>query len=328
MTATPSQFESAVLETVVFFDLFDYPLTSFEIWQNLPRIKISFEQFAATLPENQSLDKQNGFYFLKGREKIVAERQKNYREALQKIKIARRFIKYLRLIPFVKGVALCNSLGYLNARKTDDIDLFVLVEPRKLWLTRGLAVLLAELLATRPSSGKTRNAICLSFFATETADLSSLRLQPQDLSSCQSGREDPYFNWWLTRLLPLYDVGGVWQEFFTRNAWIYGQHPNFFLTRPAPRLIISPPHQNLWCGGEPIPKMLRFILKSIFFWLSTDFMERMARVVQWRLMPVKMKALVNQDTRVVLNNEVLKFHVDDRRELYKQAWEKRLEGLI
>jgi hypothetical protein len=155
--------------------------------------------------------------------------------------------------------------------------------------TRSIAALLFELLGRRPKPNHVRDAICLSYFVTDDAlDLSGHMLQ----------RGDPYFRFWFLSLVPLYD-DGVGQGLWDANSRITSSHP-------FSRRWIAPPDLRV-----PTPR-LRIPVPSAF--------ERPAERLQAKAFPDAIRRLMNQDTRVMVSPTVLKFHVDDRREAYREEY--------
>src|ERR1035437_8967870 len=67
--------KEAILKTLLYSDLFDYPLTEAEIYRYLIFQKIDKDQFSKLLEnKNLPIDRLNNFFFLKGRRKIVKAR--------------------------------------------------------------------------------------------------------------------------------------------------------------------------------------------------------------------------------------------------------------
>ncbi len=192
-----SDLDRAILEIIVYFDLFSYPLTTLEISENLSsgaKIEEVRRALYGSTWLNSRLDTQNGMWFLKGREVCVIERQKRYRASKHKIDIVRRFVGFARFIPWIQRIFACNSLGFLNARQESDIDLFIVTRRGRIWSTRFFTVMLAKLFG-RPTPAHTKDALCLSFFAVEGANMKKAAL----------GQDDVYFRNWLMHLLPLYE---------------------------------------------------------------------------------------------------------------------------
>jgi len=95
-----TELQIAIIKTVVFFDMFSYPLTSYEIWRYLG---VSAE-FAAADSEVRELVKAGflastqGFYYLPGQERLLSVRKQRYHFTNRKLKIARRAVRLFRLL--------------------------------------------------------------------------------------------------------------------------------------------------------------------------------------------------------------------------------------
>jgi hypothetical protein len=72
-------------------------------------------------------------------------------------------------------------------------------------------------------------------------------------------------------------------------------------------------------AGKGWPKFYKMIVDFLSGWTEKYFKK-----LQLHLMPAEMKGLMNKDTRVVVNDSVLKLHVNDRREEYKNKFEIKL----
>lgn len=198
----PSRIETAILETLVYYDLFSYPLTILEIWNKLQNQSASYGEVYRVLHKSTWLKErmgcQNGVWFLKASlrdegSSLSDERARRYRVSKQKINRARRFAHFARFIPWIHQIYACNSLGFLHASPESDIDLFVVTQRRRIWSTRFFSVILAKLFFGRPSQVHKKDGICLSFFAASGANLQKLALSGGDI----------YYEYWLKNLLPL-----------------------------------------------------------------------------------------------------------------------------
>lgn len=329
--------EQSILRTVAYFDMFSYPLTSWEIWKwlfpaviaspvpagrsnpvdtaGLPRRgdhpatsgaphnddTWSYAEVSAQLAKMPALAKERGFFFLQGHEANVTTRQERYRLALHKFKRARRYAKVLARVPFVRAVAVCNSLGLSNARPESDIDLFIIAKPGHAWTTRFFAAGWAQLRKLRPQRENRSDKVCLSFFITE--DVGDLTLVRNTV--------DPYFTVWLATLVPLYDPYGNFATLWKKNTW---------LTRLLPQALPRALAQQ---------KVLVQSFFQVFFevCVSGKWFEGWAERFQQRRLPENLRILANQDTRVVLNQRILKFHDNDRRDEYAQRFQQACNRL-
>ncbi|EKD41697.1 MAG: hypothetical protein ACD_73C00573G0001, partial [uncultured bacterium] len=157
----------AVIETLAYFDLFDFPLTYPELYRYLWRSP------RTTLPEvihiTQQLDQvieRDGFIMFKDRPNLSGIRQHRYVESELKWNKRRWFIRLLSYLPGVEAIFIVNTFAYHNVRTDSDIDLLIITQPRAIWATRFYTTLLAKLASLRPKQNKTKDALCLSFYVT------------------------------------------------------------------------------------------------------------------------------------------------------------------
>ena len=59
-------------------------------------------------------------------------------QARKLIKKSKKYVKFMQMLPFVRTVALCNSLSFYNAEKESDIDLFIITESKRLFFARSM----------------------------------------------------------------------------------------------------------------------------------------------------------------------------------------------
>jgi len=177
-----TQLREAIISVIAFFDLFDYPLTAYEILERVKPVaelekiwEILDQETEVTLGDYGRdnvvspliIQQKNGFYFLSGHEELVTIRQKRYNYSYRKIKIAKQFTCLFSLCPFVRVVTLANSIGSYNLRDGSDIDFFIITSPRRIWLSRLYCTGLAKILNSRPNAKTKKDKICLSFYLSQ-----------------------------------------------------------------------------------------------------------------------------------------------------------------
>ncbi|MFA6994870.1 MAG: hypothetical protein WC249_00460 [Patescibacteria group bacterium] len=290
----------AIISVVAFFDMFEYPLTAYEIWENLDK-SIELEKIYKILEpvtnnfifsdgQNNNayrliIQQKNGFYFLNGRAEIVVTRQKRYNYFCRKVKIARRFTYLFSFFPFVRVVALANIIGAYNLHDGSDIDFFIITEPRRIWLSRLYCTGLAKILNSRPNIRTKKDKICLSFYLTQDySNLTNLRL---------SG-EDPYFDYWRRGLVLLYNKNKSYEHFLNNNS-----------------------------AAIDLKTIYPVVKKNCLDWL-----ERQAKAWQLKIMPPILKAAINNSAGVVVNDQVLKFYQHDRRREYAQKYGNKIHEIF
>ena len=141
----------------------------------------------------------------------------------------------------------------------------------------------------------------MSFYITEDAlDLKPLLYQ-----------DDLYFIYWLATLIPIFDPENLTDKLWQQNSWLKNFLPNVEPRETASQREISP---------LAISKALEKVFGFHQF-------ENLAEKLEKSWMPESLKKIANQDSRVVLNEKILKFHDNDRRKEYAQAFHERLNHL-
>lgn len=313
----PTTNERAILATLAYFDLFSYPLTALEVWKWLQcdhqNEAPEFREILHLLHTSQFLrervEEREGYYCLHGRTSCVAVRKERHLLADRKYERVRRAMRLLRFLPFLRGIAVCNSLAYANARDESDIDLLVIAAPGRLWSARLFATGLAALLRWRPTSTKTRDTICLSFYLAGTPTLKHLALNGSDHYLC----------YWLDTLLPVYGDAQLFDDLRRQNAWYRDHLPSAYGATSSWRRLVS---DSGW--SRAVKRTLEVILGHG----RGDSFETLARRFQHRRLPNTLRRLANKDTRVIVNDKMLKFHENDRRAEFTRRHKLRLQEAL
>lgn len=259
------QLSKNILATIIYYDGLDYPLTSFEVWKYLVRTDYYSPNNTAaaniTLLEVMKqlegkelqvfVQQLNGFYFLKGRESLVARRIANGKISSGKLKRLRRVAKMLRYVPFVRMVGVTGGLAMKNANMKSDWDLFIVFKYGKIWTGRTLTTIVAHLMGKRRYDGHIADRVCLNFFVTDQ----SLEVITKDLFSASE----------YMFLFPLYGWA-TYLRFQMKNHWIKNMKPNYAISEIPPLIILEDSFlsKNVRLLGEKIfaPKWIENTLRK------------------------------------------------------------------
>lgn len=215
--------QKAILKTLAYADVFDYPLTLKEIQLFLiasPEENYSLKEIEKEInkPELHSLiDSQKNYFFLKNRQEIISLRQKRSFYSSQKLHLAKKTANWLKLIPFIKMVGITGNLAMNNADENDDIDLLIITGGKRLWLTRLLTIFLIELVSKRrrPGDKEVKDKICLNMFLDEE----HLAL-PKNERNLFTAHE-------VYQLKILWQRKDIYQKFLKENQWCKNFLPNW-----------------------------------------------------------------------------------------------------
>lgn len=296
----------AILRAIVFYDMFDCPLAAFEIWTYC-EVKCALSDVITVLNNLPVLDTKSGYYFLRGREAIVNTRLKNYNHASRKFKRALRVARLFKLIPWIRLIAIGNQMGANNLRDESDIDFFIITEPKRIWITRWFCAGIAKILKLRPQPDKKRDTICLSFY------ISSERMDTSDLQLRDNLCPDVYFLHWLVNLTPIYSRDGAYHEFIAANSWIKDFFPNW---------------EQCACGyrRDAGPGFSAFYRDCVDLLIGNC--DTIAKRIQLRILPAALRNAMNLDTRTIVNDQILKLYINDRRAEYRGRFISKCREVI
>ncbi|MBU4421599.1 hypothetical protein L6259_02320 [Candidatus Parcubacteria bacterium] len=291
-----------ILKVLSFYDIFEFPLTICEIKKSIGIRKKLEEIYSALelLEQENKIQKEDGYYFLPQNLDGAKKRKARFLISLKKMERAKKVAKIFSRFPFIRFIGVCNSLGYMNAEDKSDIDFFIIAESGRLWTARFLTASFLKIFNMRPKNGENKDKICLSFFISKDF---------LDISKIALSDGDPYLFHWMLWLTPLYD-SGIYQKFLKENIWIKKYFPAFYGQDTAFSKILKNPIQRV--------REAPFIF----------FPERIIKKFQLKVMPRGMKgALKKGDNSVIINDEMLKFHLIDRRAEYRERFYQKVKSL-
>lgn len=295
----------AVLATVAYFDVFDFPLTKEEIFKYLWKEKAAAENLSEALKflvENKKLDNKSSFYFFPGREEIINKRQKAIIPTERKIRRAKFAAKLISWLPFVRAIFICNSVAGETAVAESDIDFFIVTAKGRLWFVRFFTNLILKIFRLRTNASHDADKICLSFYASENS---------LDFSSLLIAEDDIYFAVWVRQLYPVYDPCDFKNKIVAENKWIDALMPNL------------DNHCQILNNKET--NGIKEWLERFLGGRLGDFLENNLRKLQWLKLPttLKEKSKLN-GVNVVLNENFLKMHENDARVEIREKWLKKV----
>lgn len=306
----PRTLEDCVFAVLCFFDIFDHPLTLKEVNAYLIGKSDSLNQTGLALMAHEKVDFKDGFFFLQGREEIVQARK--VRETANNVlwnKVS-KFVPLLRVVPYIRMVAVCNNLALGTADSGSDIDLFIVTKRGRIFTGRILSSLLFELIGLRRKGSKIAGRFCMSFFANEN-NLNFEKLQKK--SETDSSMPDIYLMYWILTLKPIFGSEG-YKRFVRENLWIKKYFPNWngYITEPENPYAISR------IGSLSQELLLNNLLG--------DFVESGLNKWHTRRLDSR-RASLDSRADVCVNEDMLKFHNVDRRSEYNSEFFKKYSGI-
>jgi hypothetical protein len=312
--------ELFILNTIVYFDIFDYPLTLNEIHQYLYSGGMQGGDFSLLEIEDCLNNSENlksvitaerGFYFLNNRAEIINTRLERYNLTNKKYKLALRAVRVFKYLPFIKLVAVCNSLSINNAKAESDIDLFIITETNRIWLTRLLLMAVTFILGLRAPKDKAKDKICLSYYiTTDHLDISDTRILNDDI----------HLIIWLAGFVPIYEREDYYAKFIQANSWLKKYLPNWQPGQTGYRRRLE--HHSI---SKFIHQLGEFFGQREY----GDYFDYQAKRLQQKFMSQHKKDMaVRQKNWVIIQDDILKFHLNDRRQHYLELFEQKINELL
>jgi hypothetical protein len=134
----------SIFQTLAYADVFEYPLTAYEVYRYLGFADTTLEEVTGVLRESTLFSKVEEYHTLRGREEIVGTRKRRAEVARRLWPKASRYGRIIAALPFVQMVAVTGSLAVNNAEAGGDIDFMIVTAPNRLWSCRALSLLVAR----------------------------------------------------------------------------------------------------------------------------------------------------------------------------------------
>jgi hypothetical protein len=281
--------ERAVFEAVAYADVFDFPVALEEIHRALPLV-VSRADVESTLPHGAlegAITTSGDHYVLSGRESLVDVRSRRADASAKLRGSATTYGALIAKLPFVRMVALTGSLAVDNADAGDDIDYLIVTAKGRLWLARGLTMLVVRLAKLR---GLT---LCPNYLLSESA----LALPERDVYTARE-------------LLQMQPVAGheTYRRMLRENAWCHDVLPNWEIEprREAEgRSLVARLGERL-LGGRRGDTLERWLMRH---------------------KAAELREQGGGNTEAVFDEDVCKGHFDAHRARLQQALAKRMQRL-
>jgi hypothetical protein len=218
----PGLLAESILKTLLYFDLFQYPLTIREIYVHLPTNHVSEKKVVEELHAlvSRSLIYQLGEFFSIQRNTSLSQRRiEGNRLAVRGMSLARKQAARIARFPFVRAVMISGSLskGYMD--KNSDLDFFIITAPGRLWIARTFLVAYKRLFLLN-----SHKYFCVNYFI----DSDHLEIEEKNRFTATE----------LATLIPLSGLDH-YENLIRINSWLLKFIPNY--QRPSGQSTIDPP---------------------------------------------------------------------------------------
>ena len=208
---------TSIIKTLSYSGVFGYPITFYQISNNLISGSFTYKKIRKELEklvDEGAVKKIKNRFMLKGiKTHDVSKREKYTREIIEKYK---EKIKLLKKVPWVKMIAVTGSVANYDAKEGDDIDLLIVTEKNRLWITRGFVFLILKIINELPKDKSKRN-ICPNIFLDENNMAWSKK--KRNLYVAQN----------IISMKPYLWRDEIYLNFINANRWVGKYYPNFII---------------------------------------------------------------------------------------------------
>jgi hypothetical protein len=290
--------EMAILRSVIYASLFDYPITVEQLHRSLIECELTPAEILTTYERSRVLQRaiefRDGFFFPAGRSDLVSERRS--RESRSRAFLA-RYRPVLRLIcaiPFTRLVALSGSVAHLNLEPDGDLDLFIITRGPRVWTVTLAVLILTKLM-------RCRRVICANFVIADT----HLAIEQQDLFTANQA----------IHLKPLIGRDTL-DEFLAANPFVSLLYPS--ARRRGLSSVVAWRQRAL----DRVKRLLEWILE-----VPSPLVESAARTLYgWHLR--RRAARWQSPEQVRLQSDYLKLHTQSHREAVLRRFDMAVDAAV
>lgn len=182
-----SPITASIIHTIAFYDAVGkVALTRLELYKYLIDTPgpVAFGSFLEILDREwlalqPYIKRERGFYFFKKNKSAYARRIHIGKTGIRKWRIARKMIRAMSFLPYIRMVAVTGSLALNTTHKKSDIDVLIAAKHGHIWTARFLATALMQILGKRRHGKKISDRICLNHYISDKSRI----LGPKNLFS-------------------------------------------------------------------------------------------------------------------------------------------------
>lgn len=257
------------LKTILYFSIFNHPLTLEEICNfSVSKVKSKIEMELNELIDKKIIFKFEEFYSTVNDSESIKKRKSGHQLAANALIKAKKKAAFIAKFPFVEAVGVSGSLskGYFD--EDSDIDFFVISKPNKIWICRSFLMLYKKLFLLN-----SRKYFCINYFVS--AD--SLEIQEKNRFTATE----------IKTLIP-FEGKSAFEAFYKKNTWVTDFFGSF-----------EPQLENIENRRKPkATKRIESVLNS----LLGNFLDDSFRKITLSFWKIKFKQMNSDDFKIALKS--------------------------
>lgn len=278
-TVLLSRVEIEIINVLLYFDLFEFPLRASEIVKNFS-FKIDIEECQRGLKDlvqNSYIEQSKDYYHVPGKTTNVKRRLDGAELAKKFMPKAQRISRFIARRAFVKAVFISGSLSKGYMESGSDIDYFIITSKNRVWFVKGWLTLVKKVLLLN-----SKKYFCLNYFV----DDQHLMIEERNEFTAKE----------INYLIPTYNQES-YAKFLSENKWSQAALPNFNVVHKnvsvfEGRSFWKRFNEKLWSG-------------KLGDWLDTMSMKSFEKY--WRR-KYKRQFKVNEGIQIKCQKHISKIH--------------------
>ena len=211
-----------IVRTLIYFDLFKYPLNFEEILNYAPIAPINEDDLISELElmgKSGEIHSDGNFYSIRPLSSLADRRIKGNNVAEKTMPKAYRMSRKIAGFPFVRSVMLSGSISKGYMADDGDVDFFVLTEPGRLWLARTFLMLYKKLFLLN-----SHKYFCVNYLITTD----QLEIPDKNLFTATE----------VVTLIPTYRAD-LYEQFQAANKWAREFYPAYTIQPTNGAILIE-----------------------------------------------------------------------------------------
>lgn len=246
---------TSILKLLLYYDVFDYPLTKEEIILNcnLNGAAKSNPGILEEMAAKGLIYKLDGYYAVRYDPSLIKKRLKGNEMAAGYLPKAIKMAKFISKFPFVRSVSLSGSISKNYMDENKDLDFFIITRPKRLWLVRTFLIIYKRVFLQN-----SYKYFCLNYFIDEA----HLEIEHKNVFTA-------------TELFTLIPVTGrtYMDRFVEANLWV----KQYFKRYPFRDINTLEPEYD-----RTIKKVLEQVL-TLLFGNILDILAMKLTILYWKL---------------------------------------------
>lgn len=239
---------SAIMQTLNYRAIFKYPLSYRQLYTYLITDKeISPTKFKSELRglcKSRKVKCAKDLFYLPGFNPVNwHDRATNAKELVSEITPV---LNQLRYIPWINMISITGAVAALNAPKEDDIDIFIITQKNRLWITRLFVVLICKVNGAYRTEQDFAKKICPNLLVSV------------DNLEWDKKHRNIYVAHEIAMMRPVYDKDNTYARFISANKWFLDYFAHLKIDPSISELANKPFHKY-----STLTNFIEYVLRTM-----------------------------------------------------------------